>query len=133
MLSTLEVPFEQEAVAVAVDAAVEGGHRLVVVNVVELEPLAYSIRFGYDQLDEDPELTRALRAPAELAAGLGVEVERLRVKTFHPVAALLELVTELRPGLLVFGPDRTRVRARVYKRAARSLRKRAACLLWLPD
>jgi hypothetical protein len=54
-----------------------------------------SVRMGYDQLDDRRELADSLRAPAELAASLGVRVEPLRVRSPRPVAALLELVVEL--------------------------------------
>ena len=133
LLATLGVPFDQAASAMAVDAAVEAGEPLIVANVVELPPLAMSVKLGYDQLPYKPDEAEALRAPAELAHSLGAEVERLRVRSPRPVEALLQLVGERRPGLLVFGPDRTRLRPRTYRKAARALRRRAACLVWLPD
>ena len=117
----------------AVDAAVEAGEPLIVANVVELPPLAMSVKLGYDQLPYTPDEAEALRAPAELAHSLGAEVERLRVRSPRPVEALLQLVGERRPGLLVFGPDRTQLKPRTYRKAARALRQRAACLVWLPD
>jgi len=112
---------------------VESGQPLIVVNVVELPPLPLSVIMGYDQLDYTPELARALREPAELAHSLGVRVERLRVKSLHPIRALVQLVGERRPGLLVFGPDRTKLSRRVYRRAALALRRQVDCLVWLPD
>jgi hypothetical protein len=133
MLATLGVRFDPAASALAVDAAVESAQPLIVANVVELPPLAMSVNMGYDQLEDGPEVAEALRAPAELAHSLGVRVERLRVRSFRPVAALLELAAERAPGLLVFGPDRTQLRSRVYRKAARALRERAPCLVWLAD
>jgi nucleotide-binding universal stress UspA family protein len=94
LLATLGVPFEPAAAAFAVDAAVESGQPLLVVNVVELPPLGMSVNMGYDQLPENEDDARALRAPAQLAQSLGVPVERLRVKSPRPVAALLELTAE---------------------------------------
>jgi hypothetical protein len=131
LLATLGVPFTRAACAVAVDAAVESGCDLIVANVVELPPLAMSVRMGYDQLDDTDELADSLRAPAELASSLGVRVERLRVRSPRPVAALLELAAERSTGLLVFGPDPTRLRPRAYRKAARALSERARCLVWL--
>jgi hypothetical protein len=131
LLATLGVPFDPEASAFAVDAAVESGQTLIVANLVELPPLSMSVTLGYDQLPERPEDEEAFRAPALLAHSLGVGVERLRVRSPRPVEALIELVAERRPGLLVFGPDRTRLRRRLYAKAAKAVRERVACLVWL--
>jgi dihydroorotase-like cyclic amidohydrolase len=88
---------------------------------------------GYDQLPDRPEEAEALRAPAELAHALGAEVERLRVKSPRPIEALLQLVAERTPGILVFGPDRARIRGRTFRKATRALRQRASCLVWIAD
>ena len=132
MLATLAAPFEEAAIQLAVDAAVESGLPLVVVNVVELAPLPLSLLLGHDQLDT-PADAAAFLAPAELARACGVAVERLRVKSPRPITALLELVAETEPGLLVFGPDRSRLSARRYRKAANALRESAGCLVWLAD
>ena len=130
MLATFDVPFAPEAAELAVDAAVEAGQGLIVVNVslVGLMPLSLLMGYGYIESDE---LTAALRAPAELAASLDVRVELLRVSSPHPADALLELVSERNPGLLVLGPDMTRVSARLYRKAVRRIRERTKCLVWL--
>ena len=134
VLATFGVSFAPEACEVAVDAATESGCDLIIANVVELPPLPMSVRMGYDQLDDTHELAGSLRAPAELASSLGVHVERVRVRSPRPVAALLELVAERSAGLLVFGPDPSKLRRRVYRKATRAIRDRAACLVWLgPD
>ena len=133
LLATLGVPFDPAASAFAVDSAVESGQPLLVVNAVELPPLAMSVAMHYDQLPDTPEDAESLRAPARLAQALGVEVERLRVQSPRPLTALLEVVAERGPGLLVFGPDRTRLGRRAYRKAAKAVRERAACLVWLPD
>lgn len=130
MLATFNVPFEPEAAEVAVDAAVESGQPLVVVNVAETPILPVSMRLGYEYL-EAPELTSALRSPAELAASLGLDVEILRVASPRPVDALLQLVAERSPALLVVGPARGALGRRKYARTARRIRERATCLLWL--
>ena len=94
---------------------------------------AACVMLGYGALDPSEEDAARLRAPAELAHAFGVEVERLRIRSPHPLDALLELVAEREPGLLVFGPDRSRLKARIFKRAAKKIRSRAACLVWLAD
>ena len=131
LLATLGVPFDPDASSFAVDAAVESGEPLLIVNVVELPPLGMSVAMGYDQLPDSPEQEEALRAPAALAASLGVVVERLRIKSPRPVEALVQFAAERAPGLLVFGPDRARLKPRAYRKAARAVRERAACLVWL--
>jgi len=130
MLATFNVPFEPEAATVAVDAAVEAGQPLLVVNVAETPILPVSMSLGYEYL-ETPELTAALRTPAQLAASLGLGVELLRVASPRPVEALLQLVAERSPGLLVVGPARGTLGRRKSARAAKRIRERATCLLWL--
>lgn len=130
LLATLEVAFDPLACEVAVDSAVESGQPLLVVVLVRLAPLPLSVMLGFDQVDS-PEEQAAFLAPAALAASLGVEVERLRVRSPRPIDALLELASERAPGLLVFGPDRTLVSRRLYRKAARVLSERSPCLVWI--
>lgn len=129
LLATLDVPFDEEAAAFAVDSAVESGQPLVVVNAAEVLPTTWSL-LGYGYVERE-DLQGELRKPAELAHSLAVHVERLRVCSPHPVDALLELVGERNPGILVFGPDRARLRRRTYDRAARRIRRRVSCLVWM--
>jgi hypothetical protein len=131
LLATLDVPFDVAATELAVDTAVESGQILIVANAVELPPLPLSVIMGYDQLAYTPEMEASLLAPVRLAAALGVPVERIRVRSPRPVQGLLQLVAERAPGLLVFGPDRTRISKRRYGRAARAIREAATCLVWL--
>jgi hypothetical protein len=88
---------------------------------------------GYDQLPDTPEEAEALRAPAELAHALGARVERLRVRSPRPVEALIQLTAERSPGHLVFGPDRTRLKKRSYRKAAKAVRERASCSVWVSE
>jgi hypothetical protein len=133
LLATMGVPLDEEASVFAVDTAVESGQRLVVANVTTLEPLRMSIALGYDTLPElTPDVSASLKRSADLARSLGVHVERLRVRSPRPVEALVELVADVRPGLLVFGLDRSVLRRRRYRRALRAVRERVTCLLWVP-
>jgi nucleotide-binding universal stress UspA family protein len=129
LLATLDVPFADEAIAFAVDSAVETGQPLIVVNAAEVQPTPWSL-LGYGYIERE-DLQDELRKPAELAQSLAVLVERLRVCSPHPVDALLELVSERNPGLLVFGPDWSRLKPRRYRRAVKKIRERATCLVWL--
>jgi hypothetical protein len=131
LLATLDVPFAEDATAFAVDSAVETGQPLVVVNAAEVPPTVWSF-LGYGYIERE-DLQDELRKPAELAQSLAVQVERLRVCSPHPIDALLEILAERDPGVLVFGPDRSRLKPRRYRRAAKKLRERASCLVWLAD
>jgi nucleotide-binding universal stress UspA family protein len=133
LLATLDVPFDPNAVVFAVDSAVELGARLIVANFVEQEPLPLSVMMGYDSLPYPPEMAESLAEPVRLAVSLGVAVARLRVKSFRPVQALVEVVAEENAGLLVFGPDRNRIRRLRYQRATRVIRDRVTALIWLAD
>jgi nucleotide-binding universal stress UspA family protein len=131
MLVTFDVPFEPEATELAVDAAVESGQRLIIVNAAEvpLGPISLAMKYEYIGTQE---VEDALQAPAALAVSLAVEVERLRLCSPRPIEALLELVAERAPSLLVVGPDRARLKRRTYAKLTKRIRERAACLVWLP-
>ena len=131
LLATLDVPFAEEAIAFAVDAAVESGNPLILVNAAEVL-LTPGAMVGYGYVERQ-ELQDELRKPAELAASLSVPVERLRVCSPHPVDALAAVVAERRPAMLVFGPDRSKLKPRVFRKVAKKIRDRAACLVWLAD
>ena len=133
LLATLDVPFDHDAVVFAVDSTVEQGTRLIVVNVVERPPLPLSAIMGYDDLPYTAEMAESLAEPVRLARSLGVEVTRLRVKSLHPIPAMLEVVAETDPGLFVFGPDRKRIMRLRYWRAARAIRSSITALVWMAD
>lgn len=130
LLATLDVPFSEEATEFAIDSAVESGKPLILVNAAEILPTHYAV-LGYGYVEKE-DLQDALRKPAELAHSLAVRVERLRVCSPHPVDALLEIVAERNPALLVFGPDRRHLSRRRYRKAERAVRERVSCLVWLP-
>jgi len=131
LLATLDVPFADEAIAFAVDAAVETGQPLIVVNAAEIPPTPWSL-LGYGYIERE-ELQDELRKPAELAQSRAVLVERLRVCSPHPIDALVDIAAERRPSVLVFGPDPSLLRRRTYRRATKRILDRVACLVWLPD
>ncbi len=133
LLATLGAPFDDAAVAFAVDSAVTSSQPLIVANITVLEPLGLSVILGYDALEEfTPEVSESLRRSAALARSLGVVVERLRIRSPRPVRALLQLTSERRPAVLVFGSDPRELTPRIYRRAIRAVRESAGCLVWLP-
>ena len=121
----------------AIGSALEAGVPLVIANLIELPPYPATIMLvgaagatlpHEESLDE-------VRATASRAAALGIRTELLRVSSRHPVRALLEILAERDAGLLVFGPDAMgRGRRRRVRAAARQVRRRAPCLVWVaPD
>jgi hypothetical protein len=131
MLVTFDVPVRTDAATVAVDSAVESGQPLLLVNMVDLPIRPMTASWGQEVIIFE-DVDASLRAPAELAYSLAVAVERLRIVSPRPMKALLELVGERRPGLVVLGADATRMRRRKYHKAARTIREGASCLVWIP-
>jgi len=130
MLATLAVPFDPDSARVAIQAAMEGGVKLIVVDAVEMPFWPQSLATRRADLEEESDRD-AIRALVQQTAALGLEVEHLRVRSPRPVEALLEVAGEREAGLLVFGPDRGRLRPRSFARMVRRIRKRASCLLWV--
>jgi len=136
VLGTLQVRVDPSAERMAIDSALEAGVPLVLANIIRLPPYATTmILMGpeHTTLPHEEDL-EAVRATAQRAAELGVRTELLRVRTTHPVNALLEVVAERDAGLLVFGPHLGRVGRMRFRWAARRIRREATCLVWIaPD
>ena len=116
MLVTFDVPVRADAAEMAVDTAVESGQPLILVNFVELTIRPMTASWGAEVVVME-DVDESLRAPAELAHSLAVSVERLRIVTPRRVEALLELVGERMPGLLVSGPTRAHARSHILEDA----------------
>jgi hypothetical protein len=133
LLATIDAPFDEEAATIAVESALECGQPLIVANVLQIPLAPLCLAMGYGTLEPSEEAAANLRAPAELAHSFGVTIERLRVLSPHPIDALLELVAERTPCLLVFAPDRAAVKPRNYRRTAKKIADKAPCLVWLAE
>jgi hypothetical protein len=133
LLATIDAPFDEEAAIFAVESALECAQPLIVANVLQIPLGPLCVAMGYGTLEPTEEDAANLKAPAELAHSFGVSLERLRVLSPHPIDALIELVAERKPGLLVFAPDRKAVRPRSYRKAAKKISDRASCLVWLAE
>lgn len=130
ILATLDVPITFEASELAVDSAVENGQPLIVANVVPVSFFGLTAGAPLAPPIVRADVESSLREPARLAASLGVRVERLRIAAPRRVEALVELVAERDAGLLVFGADPGRLRARAYARTLARLRAHTSCLVW---
>lgn len=130
LVTFLDRPFHPAATALAVATALEGGLLLVVADIVELPPLPMSVNLGHDHIGHSPDVEAALRTPVDLARAHGIRVERLLVKSPRLVSALVQLVTERRPGLVVVGTDPAALGRRLRRRVRTALRSRTGCLIW---
>ena len=133
VLGTLSARVDPEAERVAVESAHDAGVALLVVNVMQLPPYPRALALGGPGAVTLPheEDYDAVRATAERAATSGLRVEHLRVTSPRPAKALVQLANERGAGLLVLGPALGRVSAGRLRRAARQVRRHAACLVWI--
>ncbi len=136
VLATLSVRVDPSAERMAIESALEAGVPLVLVNLIPLPAYPQTLVLAGPEATTLPheEDLDEVRATARRAADLGVRTQLLRVRTRHPVKALLEVVREHDAGLLVFGPHLGLVGRLRFRRAARRVRKEADCLVWVaPD
>lgn len=135
LLATLAARIDPAAERMAIETARETDARLLIANVVYLPPYRASLGLlgpsgavlpHEDDRDE-------VRATADRAAAEHVQVDLLRVFSPHPVRALVQIVGERDVGLLILGPDPSRVKRRLVRRAVRAVRH-SDCLVWVaPD
>ena len=133
VLATLSVRVDPAAEEMAIASALEAGVPLTVANAVLLPPYPLTIMLLGAQAATLPheEDLDAVRGTARRAAILGIATRHLRISTFRPVSALLEVAGEQNAGLFVFGPDPRRLGRRRFRRAARYVREHAGSLTWV--
>src|SRR4051794_38443343 len=124
-------PPHAAATELAVEAAFETGATLLLADVV-VRPRVRSRRSGVAVVAFAP----GFRSAVDRAFDLGVRIERMRVAQPRPAAALLQIVSDPRPSLVVFAPDpppfgrwRWRRRRR-FRGLVVALELEAPCLLW---
>ena len=121
--------FEADAARFAVEAAADMRSTLYIVDVVRTERHA--------DRGVPAAQAAALRAVDEHAVDLGVDIEHLPVVSPRPADALLEVVEDRRPALVVLATDQTvlrrfrRPRRRWHRRFIRVLAEQTSCLLWI--
>jgi hypothetical protein len=132
LLATLSVRVDPEAERMAIDSALETKARLIIANMLWLPPHPTTLMLAREHatLPHEEDLD-AVRETAARAAARGVATELLRISSRRPLAALIELIEERRPGLVVLGPDPRRSPRWWRAMAARRLRARADCLVWI--
>jgi hypothetical protein len=135
VLATLSVRVDPAAERMAIDTALQTRARLIIANMLWLPPYPATLMLAREHatLPHEEDLD-AVRETAARAAARGVPTELLRISSRRPLAALIELVAEREPGLVVLGPDRRRSARWWRSMAARRIRRQADCLVWIaPD
>lgn len=131
MLLTLNVPFDERAIRVAVEAAGEAGSELLLCDAI---PLGYS---NYvDQMARrfaEHDNRRELDGVARDARTRGIRATQLVFHNPKPVSAAITVCRDERVGLLVMGADQDRLGRWSYRRAVKRLRRDTPCLLWVDD
>jgi hypothetical protein len=126
------VPPHPDATDLAVEAAFDTGATLLLADLVVRPRVRRRRATGTAVVTMAP----GLRAAVDHAYDLGVRVERMRVAQPRPAAALLKVVSEFRPALVVFAPDPSAFsrwrwrRRRRFRRLVVALEREAPCLLW---
>lgn len=135
VLATLSVRVDPRAERMALDSALESGLPLIIANMLPLPPYPTTVVLArqYVTLPHEEDLEE-VRATAHRAAALGIKTELLRITSRRPLTALIELIRERRPGLVVLGPDVRRTSRLLLWIAAWRVRRQADCLVWIaPD
>jgi hypothetical protein len=132
VLATLSVRVDRNAERMAFESALDARARLIIANMLTLPafPMTATLAREYTTLPHEEDL-EAVRATARRAVALGIDTELLRISSRRPLAALIELTRECRPGLLVLGPDVGRTPRWQLWLAARRVRRQADCLVWI--
>jgi Universal stress protein family len=132
VLATLSVRVDRNAERMAFESALDARARLIIANMLTLPafPMTATLAREYTTLPQEEDL-EAVRATARRAVALGIDTELLRISSRRPLAALIELTRERRPGLLVLGPDVGRTPRWQLWLAARRVRRQADCLVWI--
>jgi hypothetical protein len=134
VLATLSVRVQPAAERMAIETAAQAGAPLIVANMLWLPPHPTTLTLAREHatLPHEEDLD-AVRATAHRAAAAGVPTELLRISSRRPLAALIELIEERGAGLVVLGPDPRRTPRWWRRLAARRVRRRTDCLLWISD
>ena len=135
VLATLSVRIDPNAERMALESALEAGVPLIIANMLQMPGFSTTLRLApeYATLPHEEDL-EAVRETATRAAASGIRTELLRVMSPRPLTALIELIQERRPGLVVLGPDVKRTSRWRLRRAARRVREEVDCLVWIvPD
>ena len=132
VLATLSVRIDPDAERMAIESALETGAPPSSPTCCGCRPHPTTLTLAREHatLPHEEDLD-AVRETAARAVARGLKTELLRISSRRPLAALLELIEERGAGLVVLGPDPRRSPWWWRTVAARRIRRRAGCLVWI--
>jgi|688.fasta_scaffold439384_2 hypothetical protein len=128
MLVSLDIGFDDAAVAMAISAAADTGAELLICLGVTL-PVANANAAARRTMG-NPVVREQIAEIMKEARVAGVKAHHLVYNTPRPLAATIGVAKTREVGLLVFGPDRKRYGRLRFRLHARALRRKAGCLVW---
>jgi len=128
MLVTLDVSFDPEAAATAVAAAIEANSDLLVCLAVSL-PVGNANAAARRTMG-NPVVHDEIKQLVADARASGARAQFFVYNSPRPLSATIGIAKTREVGLLVFGPDRKRYGRLRFRLHARTLRRKAGCLVW---
>ena len=128
MLVTLDISFDPEAIEAAVVAAIEANSDLLVCLAVSL-PVGNANAAARRTMG-NPVVHEEIKQLVADARTAGARAQFFVYNSPRPLAATIGVAKTREVGLLVFGPDRKRYGRLRFRLHARTLRRKAGCLVW---
>ena len=128
MLVTLDISFDEMAVETAIAAALEANSELLVCLAVSL-PVVNG-KGAARQTMGNPVVREEIARFVTHARTLGARAQFFVYNSPRPLSATIDVAKMRKVGLLVFGPNRKRYGRLRFHLHARTLRRKAGCLVW---
>ncbi|MGI9188213.1 MAG: hypothetical protein ACR2J9_11985 [Gaiellales bacterium] len=128
MLVSLDIGFDETAIEMAIEAALEANSELLVCLGVQL-PVGNANAAARRTMG-DPVVREQIREILAVARAAGAKAQMLVYNSPRPISATIGVAQSRRVGLVVFGPNRKRYGRWRFRLHARRLRRGIDCLFW---
>ena len=128
MLISLDVGFDETAVAFAIESALEAGTELLVTLAVTLP--TGNANAAARRTMGDPVVREQMQEILRQAHAAGATARQLVYNSPRPIIALYGVIESHAIGLLVFGPARRPYGRWRFRWHLRRIKRNAACLVW---
>lgn len=128
MLVTLDISFDEVAVETAIAAALEANSKLLICLAISL-PIG-SGNAAARRTMGNPVVREEITQLVADARAVGASAQFLMYNSPRPISATIDVAKSREVGLLVFGPNRKRYGRLRFRLHARTLRRKAGCLVW---